>query len=114
MSHFITLPTAIDLTARFRTEKENILVEELQNQGIFFQCETFEREAIDHLLGEEGCTHIRVYMGMDEYLKLRAVLVGVNENDEDLLPGTGNDNKIVEVGLRCPTVCPPPSALNED
>jgi hypothetical protein len=53
---------------------------------------------------------------MDDEFKVVLVAVGVNENDEDMLPVSEDfltdENKILENGYRCPTTCPPPSVLN--
>ena len=115
-SHFISLARAIEMTTLFRTQKENILAAAYQNQDILPVCETFHRSDVDTLLAKEYCQAIRVYMGMDEQLKLRLIIVPVNEDAEDILPAssltatTGED--IVEEGHRCPPSCPPPSPLN--
>jgi hypothetical protein len=79
-------------------------------------CETFKRNAFDDLLSQDGCVGIRFYLGMDDEFKVVLVAVGVNENDEDMLPVSEDfltdENKILENGYRCPTTCPPPSVLN--
>lgn len=124
VSHFISLDKAKEMTKKYRDEKENILIRELRDMGIMPVCETFNREAFDTLLQEEGCVGLRIYPGMDEYLKIRLIIVGVNAKGEDILPSgsssslsnlapAGDGNEIVEDGMRCPTICPPPSPLNE-
>jgi hypothetical protein len=56
---------------------------------------------------------------MDENLLVHAILVGVNENNEDILPAetssltTTEDDPIMEQSIRCPPDCPPASPLNE-
>jgi hypothetical protein len=119
-NHFISLLQAIEMTKKYRAEKENILAPEFRNRNILLTCETFDRNAFDALLSENGCMGIRLYFGMTENLQVRVVAVGVNEKNEDMLPAqreviTINDeaNVIVEEGLPCPEVCPPPSPLNE-
>lgn len=109
-SHFISLQQAVDLTTRFRNEKENILVTNLRNQGILPICETFERSVFDDLLAQTDCQAIRIYFSMDSSLKTKLVVVGVNNAKEDIL--TTGDEKIVEEGQRCPDICPPSSSLN--
>jgi hypothetical protein len=119
-NHFISLQQAIDLTTRYRNEKEGLLKSEYQNKGILPICESFEKSAIESLLAEADCVALRVYFGMDATKLIRLVIVGVNSNDEDILPdeqissrSTLDDGgKIVEDGIRCPTICPPPSPLN--
>jgi hypothetical protein len=50
---------------------------------------------------------------MDEYLKVHAVIVAVNESNEDLLPGSTqavgeatDEPVIIDEGQRCPPICP--------
>ena len=126
MNHFISLDQAKQMTARYREQKDNILKPEFVQSGVLSISETFERAAFDRLLSQPGCTSLRIYNGMSEDLKLRAIIVGVNEKDEDMLPisqastlsaGTAtdsgdDDNVIVEIGTLCPPQCGTPSDLN--
>lgn len=117
MNHFISLTTAIDMTTRFRNQRENILKTEYQDQNLLPFSETFDRAAFEALLGEDGAQGLRIYYGMDENLKIHTIIVAVNENNEDILPATeqafaeGEDVYIVENGTRCPELCPTPSLL---
>ncbi|MEP7376067.1 MAG: hypothetical protein ABI675_21910 [Chitinophagaceae bacterium] len=116
--HFISLAQAIEMTSRFRNEKENILAPEYKDKGILPICETFGRDAIDTLLAQTGCVALRVYGGMSANLDVRYIIVGVNALGEDMLPQGESASKIlteptiVEDGIRCPTTCPPGSPLN--
>jgi hypothetical protein len=114
-SHFISLQQAIEMTSLYRAEKENILAPKFRDQGILPICETFDRNAFDSLLAESDCIRIRTYFCMDTNLNVKLVIVGVNSNNEDILPA-GNTlsggEEIVEEGQRCPPYCPPPSPLN--
>ncbi|MEO6406717.1 MAG: hypothetical protein ABIY51_01910 [Ferruginibacter sp.] len=117
-SHFISLSKAVEMTTAYRADKETILATTYQNQDILANSETFNRAALDTLLAIEGCAGIRLYNGMDENLKVHAILVGVNENNEDILPTSSlieneEDEYIAEDGQRCPPLCPPASDLNE-
>ena len=117
--HLISLQTGIDMTTLYRQEKENILATAYKNQNILPLSETFERAAIDAILGQTGCTALRIYYGMSEDLKVHAILVGSNENNEDILPSTNNSltdpvDIIAEQSIRCPEECPEPSVLNQD
>lgn len=116
-SHFISLGTAIEMTALYRSDKEAILATGFQNQNILPNSETFNRDALDTLLAKEGCAGLRIYYGMDENLKVHAIIVAVNEDNEDMLPSGNslieNGEDIVEEGQRCPDLCPPPSPLND-
>jgi hypothetical protein len=114
-SHLISLTTAADLTGRFRSNRNSILQTQFQNQDLLPLSETFNRTDIDLLLAQDGCAALRIYYGMDTDLRVHAVLVAVNEDNEDILPSSLLDNEddiIVEEGQRCPIFCPPPSGLN--
>jgi hypothetical protein len=104
------------MTTQYRSDKEAILATAYQYQNILPGSETFNRNAFDSLLAKEGCAGLRIYYGMDENLKVHAVIVAVNEDNEDILPGentlTENGEDIVEEGQRCPVICPPSSPLN--
>ncbi|HMG67589.1 MAG TPA: hypothetical protein VK588_07880 [Chitinophagaceae bacterium] len=116
--HFIGLPQAIEMTTRYRSKKETILDPAYRGKDILLLSETFGREAFDALLSEQDCTSIRIYFGMNENLQVRAIIVGANSKNEDLLPQAGlmipasTGSKIVEEGTPCPPACPPPSPLN--
>ena len=116
-AHFISLNQAIDMTTLYKSDKEAILATAYQNQNILPDSETFNRNAFDTLLAKEGCAGLRIYYGMDENLKVHALIVAVNEDNEDILPALASptviDEDIVEEGQRCPDLCPPPSPLND-
>jgi hypothetical protein len=110
---FISLNSGIEMTARFREEKEGILASAYQNNGILPICETFDRSELDALLAKEDCESLRIYLGMDENLKVRLLLVAVDEESEDILPESPTEEGfIAEEGHRCPDTCPPGSPLN--
>ena len=118
MSHQISLQQAVEMTTRYRQEKENILITTYRNQNILCICETFGRDDIDKILAQTDCQSLRIYYGMDSDLKIHAIIVGVNSSNEDILPETslswmsGYDTGIVDDGQRCPPHCPPNSELN--
>lgn len=116
-SHFISLQTAIDMTTHYRSNRETILAVAYQEQDILPLSETFNRAAIDSLLAVNGCAGIRIYYAMDPNDDtVHAILVAVNEGNEDILPSNSLLNEaepeIVEIGQRCPPSCPPASDLN--
>ncbi len=115
--HFISLSKAVDMTTDYRANKESILATTYQNQDILPLSETFHRNALDTLLAQEGCEGIRVYPGMDENLKIHMLMVGVTEDNEDIIPETNlTENEftsIIEEAHRCPPLCAPASPLNE-
>ena len=121
-SHFIPLSQAVEMTARYRLEIENILAQEYRNRDILAISETFSRDAFDALLAVPGCAGLRMYYGMDETLKVHAIIVAINDQNQDLLPAAplaGNnavedgDPPILEEGQRCPPLCPIGSPLNQ-
>lgn len=115
MNHFISLDAAKVMTARFRQQCEAILKTEYQGQSILPICETYDRAAFDQVLSKTSCAGIRIYYGMDDQLKLHAIIVGVNAENEDILPSsslTSTDEDIIDNGNRCPDICPVSSPLN--
>lgn len=112
-NHFISLDEAVRMTKLFKNKKEEILSDDYKGRDILPTCETFDRTAFDTLLAQPGCEKIRIYLGMDEEDKIRLVIVGADARDEDMLPSLeSGTNNIVEEGMRCPDICPPPSILN--
>ncbi|MGN6196178.1 MAG: hypothetical protein ACTHOB_14660 [Ginsengibacter sp.] len=117
-NNLITLEAASKMTALYRSEMNNILADQFKGQNILAICETFDRAAFDALLNETACTAVRVYYGMSEDLKVHAIVVGVNSDNEDILPETNlaqaseTDTVIIEEAFRCPDYCPPKSDLN--
>ncbi|MEP7238743.1 MAG: hypothetical protein ABI685_12785 [Ferruginibacter sp.] len=114
-SHLISLTTAVDLTTTYRANRNSILQTDYQNEDILPLSETFNKNDIELLLAQDNCEALRIYYGMDSNLKLHAVIVAVNEDNEDILPSTGLnlvEDIIIEEGQRCPIICPPESPLN--
>jgi hypothetical protein len=124
MNHIISLEEAKKMTALFRSEREKILKEEYRGRNILPLAEKFDTESVRHLIDQPGCTGLRIYMGMKDDLTVHSILVGVDEQDEDMLPATvskpssgmaeslNTDSIILEDAIRCPSVCPKPSPLN--
>ena len=119
-TNFITLDQAKQLTTKFRGSKDTILEPTFKGKGVLPVCETFGRAAFDAVLAKKGCVGLRIYFAMDETNLVKLVIVGVNANNEDMLPPTdaggkvigGDGDEIIEDGIRCPEICPPPSPLN--
>jgi len=117
MSQFISLDQAVMMTTLYRAQKETVLAPPFKDQNILCISETFDREYIDALLANPECAKLRIYYGMDKELKVHAIVVPVNKNNEDILPDAAaiklaDGGGIVEDAQRCPTDCAPPSPLN--
>ena len=109
-NHFIPLQEAIDITKKFRDERENILDPTYQNKDILMLSETFDRNDLDTLLSQSDCVAFRIYLSMDNNLLVKTIMVGVNSNNEDIL--TTGAELIMEHGDRCPPFPVPQSPLN--
>lgn len=109
-NHFISLSAARTMKTLYLAEKENILDSAYRQQGILSTSETFNREPFDTVLALEGCVGLRVYFGMEESYKVKVIIVGVNEDNSDILPEEeslleNEEEKIIEIGRPCPDFC---------
>jgi len=86
----ISLETASGWTANFR------------NSGTFdgINAIFYGMNKISSILNQEGCVGIRIYRAIDDDHNPVLVLVGTDENENDLLDGI-----IVERGTSCPPMC---------
>lgn len=115
---FISLQQAIEMTTRYRQNKDAVINPVYAGQDILSICDTLNKTAVATLLAKPGCAAIRLYYGMNEQLQVRPILVAVNENDEDMLPDIATldpddpGEDIVDDAIKCPPLCPPPSKLN--
>ena len=55
MNNLIPLSQATEMTARYRAEKENILVDAYKGKKLLSICETFNRAAFDQTLALPDC-----------------------------------------------------------
>jgi hypothetical protein len=109
-NHQISLQQAIDMTTRFRANRP----------ANFPVCETFELSAVQQLLAANGCTYLRIYLGMKENNEVDVILVAADADGADILPAadatssalTTGDPTLLEDGYRCPPNCPKLSPLN--
>jgi hypothetical protein len=85
LSHKITLGRAKQMTRLYREQKDQILKPEFLRRDILAISDTISRDAIDRLLAQPGCVAMRIYYGMDDQLRIKPILVGVNEQNEDML-----------------------------
>ena len=116
MDHFISLDEAVKMTSLYRNEYPKILAETMRGKDILPRSETFNREAYDKVLSQEGCEGIRLYYSMDDKYKIHIIAVAVDAQNRDILPINENrsvvEDMIIENGARCPLTCPPNSELN--
>lgn len=111
---------AITMTSRYRQNRDSILQSAYLAPNILPFSETFDKTQIETLLNRSGCTQLRCYYGMDESLQIHLLLVGVNAENEDILPPAplseeeeeSDDDYVLERANRCPDFCPPDSELN--
>lgn len=121
MNNTITLAQAKKMTTLFRAQRDSILSPVFQGKNLLPLSEAFERAAFDKVLARPGCVGLRIYYGMNEDLQLRAIIVGINEKGEDMLPSddptgtneaTTEEETIIEESIVCPPICPQSSPLN--
>ena len=115
--HYISLDRAIDMTKRYRENRESILSEKDKGKNLLPLSETVNKEALLSFFNNPVCAAVRIYYGMSDDRQVHAIIVGVNDKNEDLLPHatsvTGSDSAIIVEDLqRCPPACPPDSVLN--
>ena len=91
-NHEISLQEASKMTKRYRDNQ--------QTEG-YIKSEYFGQEAIKAILQQENCVGIRIYYALDENMVKKMVLVGVDQNENDLFYGV-----LAEKGLVCPPSCP--------
>jgi hypothetical protein len=123
MNNTIGLEQAVKMTSLLRQHRTRISGPGTVGKPLIPTSETYDRAAFDKLLSNPECKKVRIYYGMNNDLQLRAVIVGVNERDEDILPASdtlkttegsneGDEETIIEDSMVCPPVCPPSSPLN--
>lgn len=96
--HEISFEEAGELTARYREAGG------ASEKGGFFG-----RASIEALLAQEKCVGIRYYYGLDTQNKRVLVLVGTDEDENDLVEG---HNLCMEMSIPCPNVCGDNNVLN--
>lgn len=95
--HSISLEKAAKMTERFRSQADSAAL-----LGAYFG-----KDALLAILGQEGCTGIRIYNALNDAGESNFVLVGVDSDGEDK-----TDGPLAELALGCPPFCPTASVLN--
>lgn len=94
----VSLELGAAMTARYRnTTPQNAVL------GHFFG-----KENILAILDQFKCVGIRIYYGVDEYNKQQLILVGAQENGDDIL------DLLMDRSAPCPTQCSEANPLNSD
>lgn len=112
INHTITLEEAVEMTTRYRADMPEIIKEEYADANIFPVSETFQKGIFSELVAQHGCVAIRSYLGMDDNQQVKLIFVGVNDNNEDILPIENDPGLIFEYGNRCPPICGATGPLN--
>jgi hypothetical protein len=114
MSAFIDFSDAQAMVQRYQGMRDEILDTQYQSQNILAISETFSKSHVQTLLNHIDCEEIRIYYGMDENLKIHAILVGVDQDDNDIVDTNPSQPvfEILEESRRCPDNCPPGSAFD--
>jgi len=93
-NHFISLQTAVEMTTRYRNDKQTLLADPT-NQTLLPICETFDLAAIQKLTAITGAAAMRIYYGMSDNKDIHSILVAVDADGRDMLPadsfGTTDD-----------------------
>ena len=100
--NFISLDQAKAYTKKYRDNLKDMLTNEYQ--GALSYCETLDADAVRTLLDQKGCVGFRIYYGLNDDNQVSAVLVAVNDKNEDIL--NGNDSVILDNLSKCPQGCP--------
>jgi len=90
-SHVITLQEAITMTHAYQNSPQ------FNGQT---KASLINADAVMDLLNQQGCSGMRIYFALDSNNKLKAVLVGVNSDGQDLTNGL-----ILDRGDDCPPFC---------
>lgn len=96
--HEISIEAASALTKRYREENPTLI------KGGFFG-----KKAIQQLLAQDACVGIRIYLGQGDDKVLKFVLVGVDEDENDLI---GDGYSCMEYSIPCPNHCGVNNPLN--
>ncbi|UCC78710.1 MAG: hypothetical protein JSW64_10560 [Candidatus Zixiibacteriota bacterium] len=95
-SHSISLADAKKMTQDYRTAA---------GSGAFLGG-FISKNAVTGILGQAGCTGLRIYNALNEDGNPTFVLVGVKSNGEDITGG-----ELAEYVIGCPPLCPNASEL---
>jgi hypothetical protein len=95
--HIISLAEAATMTHAFQNAP--------QFQGLTVAC-MMDNNAYQQVMTQPGCAGVRTYFALDDFDKLTIVVVGVDNQGNDLTSGV-----ILERAQCCPSICSINSAL---
>lgn len=95
-NNVISLEEASALTANFRQEFPDSI-----------KANAYGKRDMQVLLAQQDCVGFRIYNGIDEKGDQQLVIVGVDENGNDLYEGV-----LLDKTQPCPTVCSSENPLN--
>ncbi|MEN9948539.1 MAG: hypothetical protein RL106_1362 [Bacteroidota bacterium] len=94
----ITLQEASEMTKRFRESTWNTGTIALAAGG----------DLVSQILSQTGCKGVRMYFALDADNQIQLVMVGVDENGDDMYEGV-----LVDRFRGCPPTCPSKNPLND-
>jgi hypothetical protein len=97
-NHVISLEEASVLTANFRKKFPDSI-----------KANAYGKRDMQVLLAQQNCVGFRIYNGIDEKGNQQLVIVGVDENGNDLYEGV-----LLDRSQPCPNVCSDENPLNKN
>lgn len=91
----ISLAKASEMTSNYRS----------QNPGETI-AHFFGKDIIQRILSQEGCMGIRIYYGIDQDETKQLILVGADENQNDII------QLVADLSFPCPQTCSTHNPLN--
>ncbi|MBL7864718.1 MAG: hypothetical protein JNK10_07590 [Cyclobacteriaceae bacterium] len=68
----------------------------------------FGRDIIDRILGQKGCTGIRIFYARNEQGQKELIIAGTDDTGSLMLPDPdGKGNSLADDSWPCPPICPP-------
>lgn len=106
MKNLVRLSDAKLMVKTYLENKSKVI----PNESTLPNTETFDSEAFVALLNQPDCVKVRLYYGMNENLEIRAIVVGVDSNGNEIyienkgLNGT-DELYVIDDGQACPPYC---------
>lgn len=104
-NHKIPLAAAVAMTKRYRASAK---------PGAF-RAGFFPSKEFTDLLAQNGCAGIRIYLGCHEDDAVSLIMVAVDAEGRDMVPGSDGlyqEGEVVQDTIECPPFCAEGSPLN--